>query len=173
MPKSRPPNPRVAVCPHSGLGLLLLSWILVSTGKGFDAGLPQVGAGSLSRFPWAPGRLSYLPGSILGSVFLWWCFCRQEPPCSGNFLAIRPSVLVCFIVGVGHLRFSKALHVFVGSVLCRVPVKGSCTEGSRKIKALIGRCGSRNGLLLVGNPSGKVRRSPPFPNEFPGGRNPF
>ncbi len=38
-------------------------------GKG---GPPQVGAGSLSlcRFPWAPGRLSYPPGLILGSVFL-------------------------------------------------------------------------------------------------------
>ncbi len=35
----------------------------------------------VGRFAWAPGRLSYPPGPILGSVFLWRCFCRQKPPC--------------------------------------------------------------------------------------------
>ncbi len=34
------------------------------------------------RFPWVSGRASYPPGSILGSVFLWLCFCRQKLPCS-------------------------------------------------------------------------------------------
>ncbi len=37
---------------------------------------------SLGRFPWAPGRVSYHPGPISGSVFLWRCFCRRKPPCS-------------------------------------------------------------------------------------------
>ncbi len=37
------------------------------------------------RFPcWAPGRLGYPPGSILGSVFLWRCFCRHKPHCSSS-----------------------------------------------------------------------------------------
>ncbi len=27
--------------------------------------------GVVGRFPWAPGWLSYPPGPILGSVFLW------------------------------------------------------------------------------------------------------
>ncbi len=36
------------------------------------------------RFPWAPSRCSYPPGPprILGSVFLWRCFCWQKPPCT-------------------------------------------------------------------------------------------
>ena len=33
------------------------------------------------RFPWAPGRLFYPLGAILGSVLLWRCFCRQKPLC--------------------------------------------------------------------------------------------
>ncbi len=33
------------------------------------------------RSPWVSGRVSYSPGPILGSVFLWRCFCRQK-----NFL---------------------------------------------------------------------------------------
>jgi hypothetical protein len=33
------------------------------------------------RFPWVPGRLFYPLGPILGSVFLWQCFCRQKLPC--------------------------------------------------------------------------------------------
>ncbi len=54
-------------------------------GKVFDAGPPQVGAGSLSfcrfsfccRFPWVADRPVYPSGPILGSVFLWRCFSRQ------------------------------------------------------------------------------------------------
>ncbi len=33
------------------------------------------------RLPWSPGRLFYHPGPILGSAFLWRCFCPQKLPC--------------------------------------------------------------------------------------------
>jgi hypothetical protein len=36
----------------------------------------------LGGFPLVSGRLSYPPGPILGSVFLWRCFCRRKPLCS-------------------------------------------------------------------------------------------
>ncbi len=35
----------------------------------------------IGRFPRVSGRVSYMPGPILGSAFLWLCFCRQKPPC--------------------------------------------------------------------------------------------
>jgi hypothetical protein len=35
------------------------------------------------RFLWVSGRVSCPRGPTLESVFLWRCFCRQKPPCSG------------------------------------------------------------------------------------------
>jgi hypothetical protein len=72
----------------AGAPMQILRTVL-SYGKGFDTGPPQAGAGSLSFsgfsgclvvFLGAPGRLSYPPGPILGSVFLLRCLCRHKPP---------------------------------------------------------------------------------------------
>ena len=48
-------------------------------GKGVDTETPKVGAVvpeflSVGRFPWVSGLLSYPPGPILESAFLWRCF---------------------------------------------------------------------------------------------------
>ena len=61
---------------------------LAGYGKGFDTETLELRGRvpeflkvfeGFGRFPWAPGRLSYPPGLILGSVFLWRCFRRQQP----------------------------------------------------------------------------------------------
>ncbi len=44
----------------------------------FEHYVCRKGFRGLCRSPWAPGRLSYPPGPILGSALLWRCFCRQE-----------------------------------------------------------------------------------------------
>ncbi len=41
------------------------------------------------RFPSVSGRVSYPPGPILGSAFLWRCFCRQKPPCMLSLFLMR------------------------------------------------------------------------------------
>ncbi len=64
-----------------------------SYGKGFEAGPVSCRGRVLGllwvfevcgRFHWVPGRFSYPPDPILGSVFLWRCFCRQK-----TFLQLR------------------------------------------------------------------------------------
>ncbi len=45
------------------------------------------------RFPWVPGRLSYLPGPILGFAFLWRCICRQKYLCSAGAGFLSPETM--------------------------------------------------------------------------------
>jgi hypothetical protein len=51
--------------------------------------------GGFGRFPWVPGLLSYPPGPISESVFLWLCLCRQKPPCRRRQSLRRIGDLTC------------------------------------------------------------------------------
>ncbi len=54
------------------------------------------------RYPWAPGRLSYPPGPILGSVVMWLCLFAGDVPTPANLthmlltIAFLVLLVVCF-----------------------------------------------------------------------------
>ena len=55
------------------------------------------------RFPGVSCRVSYPPGPILESVFLWRCFCRQKPPCNPRAVSSDLILLVLEALWFEHV----------------------------------------------------------------------
>ncbi len=80
------------------------------------------GFGVFGGFPWVSGLVSYPPGPILESAFLWRCFCRQKPPCSGFVAggkANKPLVSgICVVFWPWHPRPPKTTWLNNHLVVC-------------------------------------------------------